>query len=331
MNKVDKIVLERFHRGECTPSEKQQVLTWFTTPEGQKYLAVQLESEEEALDQDASRWSELNIDSEGIFNRILQERSEREQGQPVRQPFFRYWRAIAASLTGIITLGFVYGWLSSSSTVHHTAYGEIAVITLPDQSTVTLNANSTLRYTDEWGTDQPREVWLEGEAFFSVTHQANHQKFKVHTADQLSIEVLGTEFNVSRRRERTVVVLQSGKIRLSYADSSAMKPLVMKPGELVEFGRAPARYLRKQVDTQVYSSWKSRQLIFDDISLSEIARLLEETYGLEVRVEDNALLGQRFSGSVPTDNVDMLLEALTQILDLKMTRNGKQILFEPNP
>jgi ferric-dicitrate binding protein FerR (iron transport regulator) len=72
---------------------------------------------------------------------------------------------------------------------------------LPDNSTVILNANSSLRYQENWEAELLREVWVDGEAFFSVVHTHNHQRFRVNVTDDLKVEVLGTEFNVKDRRK----------------------------------------------------------------------------------------------------------------------------------
>ena len=107
-----------------------------------------------------------------------------------------------------------YAWLAQSTSTYVTRYGETQTILLPDSSTVLLNANSRLTLSTDW-TDT-REVWLEGEAFFRVRKikritspaSAEHVKFIVRT-DRLNVEVLGTEFNVRQRSEKTAVLLKS--------------------------------------------------------------------------------------------------------------------------
>lgn len=112
-----------------------------------------------------------------------------------------------------------------------TAYGKTERITLPDQSVVLLNANSVLSYNDKWTDNKTREVWLAGEAYFEVkkSDARGNAKFVVHT-DQLSVEVLGTEFNVNNRRGKTQVVLNAGKVRLT-SDTTLEKEIIMAPGE----------------------------------------------------------------------------------------------------
>jgi ferric-dicitrate binding protein FerR (iron transport regulator) len=52
-----------------------------------------------------------------------------------------------------------------------------------------------------------------------VKHLNTNQKFLVHTADRLTVEVLGTSFNVFKRPSGTRVVLQSGKVKLNIANA----------------------------------------------------------------------------------------------------------------
>lgn len=104
---------------------------------------------------------------------------------------------------------------------------------LPDHSRVTLNANSRVTYYEETHPQPVREVFLEGEAFFSVVHQerASPVPFIVRTPD-LTVQVLGTEFNVNTRRGRTQVVLDDGQIELQLPSE---QKAAMKPGDLVEY------------------------------------------------------------------------------------------------
>lgn len=62
-----------------------------------------------------------------------------------------------------------------------------------------------------------REIYIEGEAFLSVSHDPN-RPFIVKTS-QMDIQVLGTTFNVSayENKQTQSVVLVSGKIKVKPA------------------------------------------------------------------------------------------------------------------
>src|SRR5450432_2460415 len=119
-----------------------------------------------------------------------------------------------------------------------TAFGEVKTITLPDQSQVTLNGNSSISYTSDWKENKVREVWINGECYFNVTHLNKDstnikpaERFIVHCSD-VNIEVLGTTFNVKARHGKTNVALITGKIRIDYTDAAAgTKTVIMAPGD----------------------------------------------------------------------------------------------------
>ncbi|QKZ12419.1 FecR family protein [Spirosoma sp. KUDC1026] len=104
---------------------------------------------------------------------------------------------------------------------------------LPDQSKVTLYANSLLKYAPNWYGDSPRAVWLEGTADFSVVHRSDTSSsrlFRVHT-NGLTIEALGTSFQVQQRPQGVRVGLRSGRVNL-LLDQQQTRQLM--PGDSVD-------------------------------------------------------------------------------------------------
>jgi transmembrane sensor len=81
--------------------------------------------------------------------------------------------------------------------------GQKSVLFLSDGSKVWLNAASNISYVKDFGEQDRRDVYLDGEAFFDVV--ANAEKpFVVHTSS-IKIKVLGTSFNVkSYPEEKTI-------------------------------------------------------------------------------------------------------------------------------
>ena len=137
---------------------------------------------------------------------------------PVRKINWFKSIAIAASVVLVVASGVWYlatHNVEGSSNLYKTGFAKTKKITLPDGSKVTLNANSELKLSSNWGDKGDRQVWLEGEAYFEVEKKlATHQKFIVHTKD-IDVEVLGTKFNVNTRHEKAIVSLEEGKIKLS--------------------------------------------------------------------------------------------------------------------
>ena len=264
--------------------------------------------------------------ADDIFNEIVGDTTS-----PIASPRPRglpWWvgRA-AAAFVGCLLLVGVYLWYADhNNTVRYaTHFGETRSITLPDGTSVIMNANSELRTLADWPEDSIREVWLEGEAYFSVKHTQNHQKFIVNTSHELRIEVLGTQFNVNSREEKATVVLNSGKVKVQALTSQKESQWVMKPGELVEYKPKNQRVDQKKVDTTLYTSWRKNLLLFKDTSLEEIARLVSDNYGYEVEFGEDSLAYLQFTGSVPADQPELLLTTLAKSFGLDITQKGKQI------
>ena len=105
--------------------------------------------------------------------------------------------------------------------------GVITHINLPDGSKVWLNNFTKIKYPLDFSVT--REVFVEGEAYFEVVHHNNDQ-FTVNTKD-LSVEVLGTKFNVSAYTEdtETSVVLSEGKVKILNETGSISE--ILKPND----------------------------------------------------------------------------------------------------
>jgi transmembrane sensor len=235
---------------------------------------------------------------------------------------------IAASIVLGASLIFAFWKISTPQYLqYHTAYGETKTISLPDHSTVILNSNSTLKFTDNWDTNDMRELWLDGEAYFSVLHKENDQPFKVHTEAGMSVEVLGTTFNVYHRIDETKVVLNTGKIKLHLPSQSAADNIIMEPGEFVEYKQKT--FSKRLVNPATYTSWTEKKLILDHTSLREMVEMLRNNYGIEVIVSQDSLLSQTVSGSMPIADVRSLVVQIAQTFQLKVDqRNNKFLMHE---
>lgn len=255
-------------------------------------------------------------------------------------PDSKYWNRlskIAAIFIGFLFVAVAYLVVNNylQTTRISTNYAETKEILLPDGSTVVLNANSNIHYASQWQEGQLREVWLEGEAFFSVhkknagpSASATPIKFIVHTQD-LQVEVLGTEFTVSKRDISTRVTLNSGKIKLGLNAREETEPILMEPGEQVIFSSEKEHLVQTKVKPELYSSWAKQVWILEDTPLSRVAQMIEETFGMEVIIKDKREIAhEKMTGVVPIREIDQLLEGLSTIYQLQITKKGNTITFK---
>ncbi len=239
------------------------------------------------------------------------------------------WIGIAASFAALISLSILFFQVNKHRTEQvsvTSAFGEIKKVMLPDSSFIVLNGNSKIRFNWHKGENKPREVWLEGEAFFDVRHlnrdkeniKAN-EKFLVHGTG-FTIEVLGTEFDVRQRRNKTEVVLQNGKIKFSLVDSSAHE-IIMRPGDLIAFDNTTKKIHRSATIPANYVAWKEKRLVLDNPTLEEIANYLEDNYGKKIVIENAEMKRDKIEGPILIDNLDDALFIISTVLNTRIQYN----------
>lgn len=276
-------------------------------------------------------------DEQNTWNKVLQSISIANQHTPARARLVkmneafqsgprRRWPYAAALVAGLLLACAAVFFFRGNNTVRYaTVMGEMKTIELPDHSIVKLNVNSTLQFAKKWAGTGPREVWLKGEAFFTVQHKYNNQRFIVHTND-VNIQVVGTEFNVNTRRVKTQVVLRNGVVKLTLNNNktgrNATQPITMKPGDMVTYSAATKELINKRVNPEEYASWRTPVLLFNETPVAEVIRSLQDNLGLTIQLEDDSLGMQTFTGSIPRDNIEVFFRTLGRSLNVHIEKTG---------
>ncbi len=230
-------------------------------------------------------------------------------------------------ITSIAAVGLLFLFIglnlynSSKEIVHKTAYGEIIDLKLPDGTNVVLNGNSEIRYNKA----EPRNVTLQGEGYFKVKSMLSTKaKFWVNT-DDLTVEVYGTEFNVSTREDKTNVILDEGSIQLLLKTGISKK---MVPGEFVSFSNENNIISHEKVNKDLsYSSWKEGTYIFNNTTLEDVMKHIEYTYGLTSEFINDELKQKTISGGVPNENIDICLSAIQKSTGIKIVKENTKLLI----
>ncbi len=318
-------LLQKYLNGRCTPEEKKQLYNHLSQNRAEEY--------DEVFQQLWTEVAEASQPSPAVSDRMYQAIAKKGQINSEKSLRIRSW-LMAASLSGLtILLGFLYYFIYDTTKVHQTQFSEVKTLELPDGSTVHLNANSQLSYSSSLATDQIREVWLTGEAYFEITHQKTTAdqpvKLVVHT-NQVDIEVLGTAFNVKDRRGITQVVLDEGKVRLTSPETNA-ELLAMAPGESAKVDQQQSVSIQKVIEPAQISSWKENELYFNDQPLYEIQEILADSYGVELQFASQELSQLRFTGSTPADDLSVLFTTLEKSFLLNISQDGNQYIIQQSP
>lgn len=244
----------------------------------------------------------------------------RERMAPAR--IHKIWWAAAASVL-IAVAAYMALHEKKTPEVKRTEYGQMSTLTLPDGSKLILNAHSKATYASAWLPGHPREVWLEGEGYFDVKKAAG-DPFLVHTA-LLSVEVLGTTFDIRERRNTAQVVLQTGSIKVTFPDS-AHQDVIMKPGDQLTYDPTKATMTQGATDADSYTSWTDKKL--RDVTVGDVIVYLEDNYDKKIILENPALANRKIGGVVIFDNLDDALFTLSMMLDVKVVTHQDTLLLQ---
>lgn len=243
-----------------------------------------------------------------------------------RRTFLSYSWRIAAAILFLLAASWVgwYAWPSSFQ-VYKTAFGETKEITLPDGSSVVLQANSTLKVAKNWEQADTRRTELRGEAFFSVEKGQGPFPVKfVVAANDFEVEVLGTQFNVLDRESEQRVVLVEGKVQLRLDQGQEM---LLAPNEMAQFSKETKKYEKIKVQTTEHTAWAQGQLLLNNTPLIEMARMLADNYGFEMRFSEGVDQSQKRTsvGLIPIQSPNELMDYITAIYEVELKKEGRII------
>jgi len=225
--------------------------------------------------------------------------------------------------------------------------GRTSTVTLPDGSTVWLNAGSKLTYRDDFLTHNERTVTLEGEGYFDVVKDKAHP-FLVHTSI-ITVKVLGTKFNLRAyaQSENIETTLFSGKVEVSL-NSEPGKNILLSPYEKLIVPKqlqkemadkiAPKETTVKyQVSTLPKNAsdtasalevvWMRNKLVFNNESFEAIGAMLERWYNVRIVFLNDALKTEVLSGTIERETLDQALQLLQMTTKFHYVINKNEVVI----
>ena len=326
MNKEE--LFKKFLENNCSKEEMKELFEMIQKDDVGDYNQI-LESTWKSLDD----FPELSKSQKQTINQnILSEiRSEKDQGQVVpmlKQP--KLWYAVAASLLLLIAVSIVLNtsifnpskteltWVEVS-----TQKGERKKVSLPDGSTVILNAQSSIIYPQEFG-DYIRETKVSGEAFLSIKH--NPKKPLIVKAGNTITTVLGTKFNVKALESDSLVTvsLVQGKVEV-YADQHSKQAALLKPNQEWVYHIKNQDSRVQEFDINLVTGWKNNHFVFDFEPLSQVVRQLENHFGVKINIENPRLNNCQVKLNIKNASLKAILQSISYSNNIEYEINGANI------
>lgn len=224
---------------------------------------------------------------------------------------------LVASVAAAVILIFSLYKFAFSEVDTNNVYTQIAkteTIALPDNSKVSLNANSSLLY-DKKNWDNSRKLKLDGEALFKVE---KGEKFEVDTKYG-KIEVLGTIFNVKSRDYTFSVDCYEGSVKVTLNQKSYIlnknNKLVLNNDEV-----------KINASTASLPDWKNNLSIFKSQPLNKVLLEFKNYYKVEFDTS-NINTNKIFTGSFSHHNIEIALNSITLPLGLTYQIDGETVFL----
>lgn len=297
-------LLQKYNRGEATPEEARLLEKYYDLFESAPGGLEMTSEEESALLKDSMYGVISQKMADGSTGKL------RLSGKPLAA------LAIAASLLVVcITIAF-YSYTHSAKSQQALAVAggqkENRLVYLPDGSKVIISAGSKFYRSPSFGTGK-REVYLEGQAYFDIAHDSA-RPFVVHTG-KLETAVLGTAFTIKALpgEEQITITVIRGRVRVS----NRQKILgLLTPGRQITFFKKADSAVQQPATEPGRPDWKEQDLLVNDVTVQEAAKLLEERFSVHITIEDTLIANNRFT------TVFLKTESLEQILKSICEFNG---------
>ena len=331
-------LLQRYQAGNCTPAEKRRIEDWYSDLGAERQL--QLTPDERAA-LTAIVWHRI------AARTTLAAPAHISPGYRAGWPVASVrWAAVAvlalgAGLAGTYWSGGRAAWWTGSPAaapaevaathwvLHRNTLAHATQLALPDGSAVTLAPASSLKYPRTF-VGARRTVYLTGEAFFNIFHDARHP-FSVYT-EQVVTTVLGTSFRVQAYagQAEAQVQVSTGAVRVSPRTNTASSPsLVVRPNQQAVYSTVRRQLRRELVPQPVLLV--PQAFVFDDRPVAEVLTALQKAYGVAIVYDAATLRHCTINLSLGQEPLFDKLDVICQTLGASYEKADGRILFHSQP
>lgn len=173
--------------------------------------------------------------------------------------------------------------------------GATSKVTLPDGTSVWLNAGSRLAYSQGFGVKE-RNVHLTGEGYFEV-HKNREMPFNV-TSGSINVKVLGTKFDFRDYAEdnTAMVSLDEGSVALALTQKHEATEYMLKPNQRAVLDKRGGNLTVEDYTARTACLWTDGTILLNGRRLADIATDLSRAYAARIVIADKSLGAVRFYG-----------------------------------
>lgn len=317
-------LFHRYINQTCTEAERIEFLELINEPD----YEVQVKDLMKGLWNTADENERMSFArTEKILADILGDEEEMVQHQSI---FSRWGKAVALAaclLAGIVGIGYYIVSPQAESERIAALPAKVEthqIVKLPDGSVVVLNAGSSLEFPETFKGKKNREVTLRGEGYFDIKHDAS-APFIVYTG-KLRTTVLGTAFNIKaypNDNDITVTVTR-GKVKVS-DDKKVIG--IITPDQQIKFNKYQEASQQQQVDSKEVVAWSDHDIFFDDATLADVAKQLEQRFKVAIVLDNDTIKDCRFTATfVSGEDINQILTVICEFNGSHFNRDATGII-----
>ena len=311
--------------GEATSAEMLQVEQWLASDEANQHYYNHFKL---IWEQSVQLAATTQVNEQAAWERF-QNRVQEKAFPPQKT---KVWSMNSGLMKAAVFTGLVVGiaWMTwyffnnnpgkvvAMATIQ--AAASVKADTLPDGSTVILNKHSQVSYPEKFTGDK-RVLQLNGEAFFTVTHN-KEKPFEVHT-NNITVTVVGTSFNVRSRGDTTEVIVETGIVKVA----TEQQTVTLKAGQKVIIAINEA-ILQKQANTdQLYNYYRSKKFVCDNTPLWKLAEKLNEAYDVHIVFGKEALRNLPLNATFIDEPLDKILNVISSTFEISIVKEKGEIIL----
>jgi transmembrane sensor len=215
----------------------------------------------------------------------------------------------------------------------------IKKIQLEDGSSVSIYPGSRLAFPKHFAASK-REVYLEGEALFTVSKNP-YRPFFVYN-NQIVTRVLGTSFTVQDNNGKIEVAVKTGRVAV-YENGEQINlneveqksnGVIITPNQKVTYYQQERHFVTSIVDQPAPMPIDSTQSVtpihfnYNETPLNKVVQDLEDTYKLEIVLENDKMKNCLFTGDLSNQNLFNKLESICVAFSSSYEIKGTRILLK---
>ena len=313
--------------GSSSTSERTELARWINSEDAEQTSREAWKNASEKIDAslEDEMWNEIRTKIEEATPQPAPTLTIRHRSYSISR--------IAASIAVILCSAFASYLLYDHFTGHKDKIesniytfevepGQKGSMRLADGTIVHLNSASKISFAGNYNSEE-RVVTLNGEAYFEVSHDTR-KPFIVRTGE-LTVTVLGTEFNVNTRIPTHVrTTLVEGKVQVTFKEGL---PYILTPGEMASTDVFSGQTTVEQVNIQKYIAWRHGRFCFEEATIEEIMQELSLWYDLQVEYQNQKVKQEKFSGYLPRgESVMSILQKIEQTSYVHFKRVQNKII-----